>query len=277
MKALDTSLSVSFVILTWNSEAYIKRCLDSIVSELSVSSISYEILIVDNGSKDTTQYILKEFEKQFPDIVSLYFLTYNSGTTVSRNLAIRKAKGEFVCILDSDVEVIQGTINNLMGSLKNNPLVALSVPKLIYSNGRHQKTTDVFPTVFRKIIRYFFLKAIEVKEERSGVLDTSFEVDYAISAFWMVKRDLFTKIGLFDENIFYSPEDVDFCLRIWHAGYRILYIPSITSIHHTQEISRGFRFNLAFIHHLKGLIYYFKKHKYFMKPPVFIKSAKGTF
>jgi GT2 family glycosyltransferase len=277
MTLLKSSLELSLIVLTWNSEAYIKRCLDSIVSALSDSLISYEVLIVDNGSTDITQYILREFEKQFPDRVSLYFLTHNSGTTVSRNLAIRKAKGEFVCILDSDVEVIQGTINHLMTSLKKNPLIALTVPKLVYPNGRHQKTTDAFPTIFRKIFRYFFLRVIEAKEEKSGVLDTSFEVDYAISAFWVLKRDIFTKIGLFDENIFYSPEDVDFCLRIWQAGYRVVYIPSVTSIHHTQEISRGFRINRAFLYHLEGLAYYFKKHKYFIKPPVFIKSAKGIF
>lgn len=275
MKTADTPLHLSFIILTWNSKEYIKQCLNSIFAALRSSSIAYEILIVDNGSKDGTPLILKEFKTQFPDIVSVSFLSKNLGTTVSRNIAIKRAKGDFICIMDSDVEVRKGTIEHLITVLKDNPLIALSTPQLIYGNGRHQKTTDAFPTIFRKIIRYFFLRNIEAKEEKSGVLDASFEVEYAISAFWVLKREIFTKIGLFDENIFYSPEDVDFCLRIWQAGYSIFYIPSVISIHHTQEISRGFRLNRAFFHHLMGLAYYFKKHKYFIKPPVFIKSAKG--
>ncbi len=272
MKRTGISLDLSFVILTWNSEIYIKQCINSILSALHSSSISYEVLIVDNGSKDRTPSILKDFKNQFPEIVSLKFLSKNLGTTRPRNLAIKKAKGEFVCVLDSDVEVYEGTIEQLIAALKNNPAIALCAPKLIYANGKHQITTDIFPTIFRKIVRYFFLKQIEAREESSNNLSSPVEVDYAISAFWMVRRDIFNKIGFLDENIFYSPEDVDFCLRIWKAGYHILYDPSVTSVHHTQEISRGLNFNLALIHHITGLLYYFIKHKYCIKAPVFKKN-----
>ena len=95
------------------------------------------------------------------------------------------------------------------------------------------------------------------------------DVDYAISAFWLFHRSLLDKVGLLDEKIFYAPEDVDFCLRIWKAGYRIVYQPSACIIHHTQEISRGWKLNSAKINHLKGLVYFFIKHRYFMRKPMF--------
>ncbi len=277
MKTVDISYDLSFVILTWNSEKYIQRCLNSIFSAFMESSVSYELLIVDNGSKDGTPHILREFEAQFPDIVQLNLLPNNLGTTRSRNLAIKKTKGEFVCILDSDVEIIKGTIERLMLPMKKNPSIALSAPKLNYANGRHQKTTDVFPTIFRKIARYFFLRQMERKEETSTILNAPAEVDYAISAFWIIKRSIFNKIGLFDENIFYSPEDVDFCLRLRKAGYRIIYNPLIVSIHHTQELSRGLKLNKMVLSHIKGLVYYFLKHNYCMRRPVFPKSVQRQF
>jgi len=95
------------------------------------------------------------------------------------------------------------------------------------------------------------------------------DVDYAISAFWLFHRSLLDKVGLLDEKIFYAPEDVDFCLRIWKAGLRIVYQPSVSVIHHTQEISRGWKLNSAKINHLKGLVYFFVKHRYLFTPPQF--------
>jgi GT2 family glycosyltransferase len=80
-------------------------------------------------------------------------------------------------------------------------------------------------------------------------------------------------VGILDEKIFYAPEDVDYCLRIWKAGYKIIYDPSCTIIHCAQEISRGFKLNKASIEHVKGLFYYFCKHKYLFKKPSFFVSA----
>lgn len=94
-------------------------------------------------------------------------------------------------------------------------------------------------------------------------------VDYAISAFWIMKKSVLEEVGLLDEKIFYSPEDVDYCLRIWKSGHAISYIPFVSVVHHTQEISRGFKLNTAFLNHVKGLFYYFTKHRYCFFPPFF--------
>jgi GT2 family glycosyltransferase len=74
-------------------------------------------------------------------------------------------------------------------------------------------------------------------------------------------------VGLLDERIFYAPEDVDFCLRVWKAGLRVLCVPSVSVVHHAQEISRGPMINIAKLRHVQGLGYYFLKHRYLWRRP----------
>lgn len=237
------------------------------------SRLSYEIIVIDNGSADGTCGILKVLEDKYPKMLHLLFLTTNMGTTLPRNLGIKKACGQFVCIMDSDVELTRGTIEKLIDNLNQDPGVGITVPRLLYPNGNFQKSIDVFPTVFRKLSRYFLLKKMEKQEGDTFTIKHPVKADYAISALWLMKKQLFKDVGLLDEAIFYSPEDVDFCLRVWKAGYSILYDPTVFAVHHTQEISRGMKVNAALFHHAKGLIYYFLKHRYFFSAPTFAAQS----
>ncbi len=210
---------------------------------------------------------VRSFQKRYPAHIFPIFLNKNTGTTYPRNLALKRATGKYVIVMDSDVEVHQGTITALIKTLDMDHRMGLAVPKLLYPNGNLQKSVDVFPTVFTKFFRYFFLKAIEKKENKVLQETELREVDYAISAMWVMKGEVLETVGLLDENIFYSPEDVDYCLRLWRAGYKIIYNPLVSVIHDTQEISRGFKVGAATFSHIKGLAYYFKKHGYFLRRP----------
>lgn len=267
-------MDISFVILTWNSEQFIQKCLETLATSLQSTKLQFEVFIVDNGSKDNSVKLINELQRQSPNIITPIFLEKNTGTTFSRNLAFKKATGKYLCCLDSDMEVSSDVIPTLIQTLEDNKHAGLVVPKLLYPSGQLQKSTDAFPTIFNKIYRYFFLKLIESNEHKKSMatqqLNEAFEVDYAISAMWLFRRELIDKIGLLDEKIFYAPEDVDYCLRIWKAGYKIMYVPSISCIHHCQEISRGFKFNQATISHIKGLFYYFIKHRYFFISPKYV-------
>lgn len=262
-------MDVSFIILTWNSFNHIGKCLDSIATVMGKGKLSYETFVVDNGSTDGTTNLIKKYQVSHPETIKPIFLEKNMGTTYSRNLAIRQAKGDVIVILDSDVELFEGTVEKLVGVLRDDLKVGLAAPKLVYGSGMLQKSTDNFPTIWNKVLRYFFLKAIENREGKTTTVDAIKCVDYAISALWAIRRDVVDKVGLLDENIFYAPEDVDYCLRIWKAGYRILYVPDVTAVHNAQEISREVRINKATVNHILGLFYYFKKHGYIFSRPKF--------
>lgn len=251
----------SFVILSFNSEKYLEKCLSSIDQSINEIRMATEIFVVDNGSIDRSKTILDNFK--FGELINFQVIQFatNTGTTYSRNTAIKKATGEYIIILDSDAYINPEVLLNLRSYLLDNKKCGLVVPKLIYPDGRFQLSVDSFPSINRKIHRYLFLKKIE---EKSRQLEIA-EVDYAISAFWMMPRSTIDSVGYLDEKIFYSPEDVDYCIRIWKAGLTIIYLPGSTVIHDAQEISRGKGvklFNLFSLSHLKGLFYLYRKHRF---------------
>jgi len=254
---------ISTVILSYNSAKPIRRCLDELIQALSTFDCENEIFIVDNGSKDGSVELIEQYKTQHPDLIKPIFFKENTGTTYSRNAALKKATGEYVLVLDSDAYISNEAINTLTQYLKVNSNTGMAVPRLFYNSGNFQLSCDIFPTLIHKFKRFLFLKKMEEQPHELQSIDKPIDVDYAISACWMLSRAAVDKTGLFDEKIFYSPEDVDYCLRVWESGFKITYIPSAEVIHDAQELSRGFKLSKFHFSHLKGLFYLMNKHHYF--------------
>lgn len=263
-------MDISFVILSWNSGKFIYDSLDSIFKSIENTGYSFEIFVVDNGSSDNSVALIQQISNEHQGAVFPILLDYNSGTTYSRNLALKKATGRYICIMDSDVVLQAGVVETLINVLDSEAGIGMAVPQIRYPSGKWQKSFDRFPTLFHKINRFFRLRAIEEHDAKLyGNVQDITEVDYAISALWLIKRELLNSVGLLDEKIFYSPEDVDYCIRVWQAGYKIVYVPTVIITHHTQEISRGWKLNRSKFSHIKGILYLNTKHGYFLKSPDF--------
>ena len=82
-----------------------------------------------------------------------------------------------------------------------------------------------------------------------------------MSACWIRRRDAYDQIGLLDEHIFYAPEDVEYCLRSWSLGLKVIYYKNCTVLHHWQRISRKKFFSKHNYEHIKGLKYLKRKYK----------------
>ncbi len=254
---------ISAVILSYNSERHLEPCLDSLLAALQGLPERSEVLVVENGSRDRSAEILRRYQDRHPDTVSGLFQGRNLGTTASRNLALRRAAGRYILILDSDVVVPAGTLERLLDYLETHERCGLVAPRLVYPDGRPQLSVDRFPTLWRKLARLVSLKALERDLSDRGAAPRPREVDTAISAFWLLRRELLTEAGPLDERFFYAPEDVDYCLSIWLSGYSVVYEPRAEAVHDAQELSRGHRINRFSLHHVLGLLRYFLKHRYF--------------
>ncbi len=253
-------MEISAVVLSFNSKVYIEKCVRELITSYEESQLSGEVIVIDNGSIDGSVEILKLLQQEFKQQLVVIYLKENTGTTYSRNLGLKKSKGDYIVILDSDAYMNASTLRGMKDWLANNPSYGLVSPQLTFPDGRFQLSVDTFPTFTRKLQRFFMLKKMEATQTMD--LTQPRDIDYAISACWMFPRRIYDALGGLDENIFYSPEDVDYCLRIWAAGNRIAYLPQFSMVHDAQEISRGFKINKFTLLHVKGLMYYFLKHRY---------------
>ncbi|WP_313568868.1 glycosyltransferase family 2 protein [Acetoanaerobium noterae] len=263
-------MRIDFIILTWNSEKYILHCLNSILESNDV----YEIYIhvVDNGSTDSTLTIIKN---NFPR-VNLIALDSNIGTTRSRNLALKliPETSDYICILDSDTVISNESIFKLIKALENDTTYGIAVPTMHNSYFENQISCKHFPTILIKFLKPMPIKILENLGKKLENYDFSsdesiFEVDYGISACWLIKYSCFKKVGLLDQNIFYAPEDVDYCLRAWKNGFKVVYVKNSIILHDTQRISRKKLFSKMNFEHIKGLLYFFHKHGYWFRRPKF--------
>lgn len=252
----SSKCSTTAIILSYNSAKTISKCLNTLVDNTPANPGPERIIVVDNGSVDDSCELIQSFAKHHAHI-QLISLDTNHGTTYSRNQGLDLVTTETILILDSDAYLSSAALTTMRGELAASDDVGIVAPRLEYPDGRYQLSTDQFPTAIQKLKRYFFLRAMENNSEppRSTV-------DYAISAVWLLRTRTMRAVGNFDEKIFYSPEDVDYCMRVWKAGYQIVYAPSAVVIHDAQELSRNRIPNkFTFLHGL-GLLYYFKKHRY---------------
>jgi GT2 family glycosyltransferase len=256
-------MDVSAVVLSFNSKKYIETCVNSLVRSFDESKLAGEIIVIENGSTDGSISILRALQKKYPEYLQVIYLGANTGTTYSRNLGFAKSQGKFLLVLDSDAYMNAEALTGMKKWLEDHPEQGMVAPKLTYPDGRFQLSVDVFPTLTRKIERFFKLKQIEASDNVQ--ITEPAIIDYAISACWMFPAEVYYQIGALDEKIFYSPEDVDFCLRIWKSGKKIAYLPQFVVVHDAQEKSRGFKVNYFTWLHIKGLAYFFRKHQYVLK------------
>lgn len=265
--------TVSVVTLTWNSARHVRPLMTSLLADVRASSFQTEVIVIDNGSTDETLPLLDGFARE-SDAVRVVSLPQNRGTTASRNIGIRMARGEFILILDSDTEIPPGTLEGLVGGARSLPepeRLGILHPRLVYPSGELQESARRFPTVMTKVYRLLRFESLRAANESIAdvLAQRTVTVDYAISACWLVPRKVFDDVGMLDEKIFYAPEDVEFCARLWSRGYRVWYYPRVELVHNCQRLTARRPFSKLGLSHLKGLMYYWKLHDGMLqRPPI---------
>jgi GT2 family glycosyltransferase len=272
---------IAYVILTWNSSAYIGQCVASI---WGIPSLGAQIIVVDNGSRDGTRELLKRLEAGCPRHCTLEVVENpeNLGTAVARNqgLALVEPGVEFVCILDSDTQVNRQAMEALLRELKAHPGYGLVGPRMASGDGKEQLSGRNLPTLPEKLFKAiplpFFQALGEAMEKPRGYGSPEpYPVGYLMSACWLFPKALLGEAGYLDEKIFYAPEDAEYCLRVWKAGRQVVFCPGARILHHWQRLSRKKRFSRINWEHLKGLAHLFWKHRYCFRPPEGCPPTQG--
>jgi hypothetical protein len=250
-------VKASVVILARDSAERLVSCLGSLWRELSEGR--YEVIVVDNGSRDLTPAVFRHRLARLRLVIN----RRNRGVAPARNQGIAVAHGDYLVLLDDDTVVRPGALEHLLALMDERPRVAVCGPKLVDAEGRTQLSWGLFPTLTDKLARWL-AAAPAVRGQTTAKGGGSVrEVDYVIGACQVIRRAALTEVGLLDERIFYGPEDVDLCLRVRRAGWRVVYDPEAVVVHDERRAGRSL-FTLMGWRHAAGLVYYFWKHGYLL-------------
>lgn len=246
------------IIVAWNSEKTIEACLKSIID-----TSDKKIIVVDNASTDATTEIVRKFSQ-----VKLLENKSNLGYGTAANLGVENTSCLYTLFLNPDCVVKKEAVEKLSSFLDKKNEAAVVSPKLVGQNGQLQREMSPFPTVLSQVLillrlhRISFFQHIvypEIDYEKTQ------EAEHLMGAALMIRRSVFEKLGGFDENFFLWFEETDLLKRISEAGHKIIYYPETSVTHLTGQSTKQLNFFKKQTIWNKSLIYYFSKHKGWVK------------
>jgi GT2 family glycosyltransferase len=257
----EIPMDLSIIIVTWNSQEYIRNCLDSIF--LSSGNFSSEVIVVDNGSSDQTAKIVEEFYPQ----VNLIQNKRNLGYAKANNQGIEEANGKYLLLLNPDTQVFEDALSLMYEFMEQNPKVGALGPKLLNPDKTVQSSCREFPTFSILIWEFSGLSRLFPKSKvfgrwRMGYFDfdKTREVDQPMGSCLMLRRETLEDVGILDESFEMFFNDVDLCFRIRKKGWKIYFYPDANVIHHKGASTRKAKAKMIWLSHL-AFYKFFKKHK----------------
>lgn len=248
-------MDLSIIILSYNTRDITDQCLKRL--QVSVDRCQkkiknqIEVIVLDNASSDGSVDLIK---KNHPG-VNLIESNINSGYSRGNNIAFKKSKYPTVLFMNSDVYVEEDTLGKALKYFDKD--IDVLGPKMVFADEDFQPSAGELPSPINTIFWILGLSGFHPKDK--SYFEKARQVGWVSGAFFMIKREIFEKVGGFDENIFMYLEEVEFCKRANLAGLKVWYMPEI-KVTHLHGASSRFDPSPALLRELKGLKYYFQKY-----------------
>ena len=217
---------VSVVIVTWNALPLLRRCLPSVAQ---TDYPNLEILLADNASEDDS---VAWVERTFPDVRVIRH-PENWAFCRGNNEAVKHATGEYVVLLNNDVEVPPDWLRPLVEEMERLPDVGATQPKLLQYHDRGRFEYAGASGGFLDRFGYPFLRGrlfFDMEADR-GQYDDARDVFWATGAALVLRRAALNEVGLLDERFFMHMEEIDLCWRLWRGGWRVRVVPESRVYH----------------------------------------------
>ncbi len=248
--------NLSIIILSYKSKTHLEVLLPSIWAN---QGVDFEVIVVDNDSKDGTFEWLLNYQKNNADKNLKVLSNINNGFAKGNNLGIKQSSGEYVLLLNPDTKIAQETLKVMLDFMDAHPDVGISGCKLIKADGKLDLACRRrFPNPWNSFAR-LFLKNNKNYNYSDVDENQEMEVDSVVGAFMLIRRNVMDKIGLLDEDYFMYGEDLDWCWKCKQAGYKVWYYPKTTVTHYKGESSKKAKFKTLKAFHDAMWIFY-KKH-----------------
>lgn len=217
-------LSVSIIIPTWNRLDLLRPCLEAIFE--NTQDVGYELVVVDNGSTDGTPAYLQSLGNQVRPVL----LEQNLGCAPAIHRAIPHATGDFIVLLNNDTLPQPCWLSSMLDLALSDAKIGTIGSKCLYPDLRIQHVGVVFREQgpFHVYWKQGFQDAPFVNQVR--------DFQAVTGACQLIRRDVWDLTGGYDQEAFpVAYADVDLCLKIREAGYRVVYCPSSVVIHYESS------------------------------------------
>ncbi len=270
-------MKLSIIIVNYRQKGLVRQLLLGI--DKQDIDFDFEVIIVDNDSKDNIESVIDDIKgkvnRDFLSRLSFVKLHKNLGMGTGNNRGAEKARGEYLLILNPDVVFIdRKTIQRLVDFADNgDEKIGCVAPMLLNPDKSIQQSRYKFPKIYIPIIvrtflgNFFKLKIKEYLME-DVVATVTQKVDWIRGSVMLIKRNVFEKVGGFDERYFMYMEDVDLCRTLWDKGYEVWYYPEVKIIHYYGKGSGGERSKwqwmmdlfkkMAWVHIISWVKYFWK-------------------
>jgi len=268
-------MKLSVIILSYNTKKLLEDCLDSVYRSLITDRRSpntvpiksrippalprvlgaigidevgnhrspvTETIVVDNASSDGSPAMVSE---KFP-WVKLIKNPHNYGFSKGNNLGIKRARGKYILLLNSDTKVFPRTLRVMVGFMEKNPDVGLSTCRVELSDGSLDPACHRgFPTPWNAFTYFlglerFFPRSRLFAGYHLGWLDLkkTHEIETPSGAFYFIRREVLDQVGFLDEDFFMYGEDIDFSYRVKKGGWKIMFVPQTKITHYKKKSGR---------------------------------------
>ncbi|MGV2884427.1 MULTISPECIES: glycosyltransferase family 2 protein [Paenibacillus] len=254
-------VDASIIIVNYNTRQLTLDCLESVYA--SLSSYSYEIIVVDNASHDGSVEAIRE---AYPE-VRLIANYGNTGFAVANNQGMEISKGRYILLLNSDTVVQPDTLHTMIYFMDRHPGMGASGCKVILPDGSLDKACKRgFPTPSASFYYAFGISRLfpdrpKFNQYQLGHLspDDEYPVDCLVGAFMLVRRETIEQVGGLDETFFMYGEDIDWCYRIKEAGWGIFYYPRTYIVHYKGGSARRKPLKITYEFH-RAMWVFHRKH-----------------
>ncbi len=252
------NVQLSIIIVNFETPEYTTDCIRSIFK--NKPHLVFEVIVIDNGSKDQS---LERLREELPQVVCIE-TGANLGFSQANNLGINNARGNFILLLNSDTKILDDSIDKMLEYLLANPHVGAMGPRQLHGNGKLQLSWGSFPTLiseaFRKLLHYrLSINDLKIRDYLEEKYAGSTDVDWVSGSCLMTRKDALQQAGLLDGRFFMYFEDIDLCRRMKDAGWRIHYNSDITIVHY-GGISAKRNLMRVLVEYRRSQIYFTRKY-----------------
>ncbi len=213
-------LTLSIIIVNWNTRNLLAQCLDSI--RQTSGDLPVEVIVVDNASTDGSQTMLQQ---SYPE-ARLLANSQNVGFARANNQAIAVAQGRYFLLLNSDTIVLPQALARLVSFANQQNDAGIVGGKLLNSDGSLQESWASFPTFWSEMLgRNFRTKQMATSRP------LSYKVDWVGGACLLARPTAIAQAGGLDESFFMYAEETDWCFQMRRHGWQVYYLPEAEVIH----------------------------------------------